>query len=64
MVVAMGVWGWVRWLWKGGRCQRAGVIWRLVVMQGFKMSARCVRRLVRQPFLLQELQCKIEMEAG
>lgn len=43
-----------RRLWKGGRCQWAGVIWRLVmmvalvVMQGFKMSAGRARRSGKQ----------------
>lgn len=50
-------------LWKGGRCQWAGVIWRLVmmmmalVMPGFKMSARYMRRFVKQAEVLGSLGC-------
>lgn len=62
----MGVvegWRESRRLWKGGRCQWAGVIWRLVmmmmvlVMPGFKMSARYMRRFVKQAEVLGSLGC-------
>lgn len=59
----VGGWRGSRRLWKGGRCQWAGVIWRLVMMmmalviQGFKMSARYMRRFVKQAEVFGSLRC-------